>query len=147
MLKSGRFASIVWLAIIGCSILTSHPKSVSAVEIVVNKSVPVSTFSSEELQAVFSMQKRNWSGQRQIKVFILPESSQTHQDFVKHSLSMFSHQIRRIWDRMIYSGSGAPPVEISSEKEMINKIANTPDAIGYLSSKPNNENIRVVNVH
>jgi len=147
LLKSGRFAPIVWFVIVAGSLLTSLPKSVFAVEVVVNKSVPVSTFSLEDLQAVFSMQKRNWSKHRQIKVFILPESSQTHQDFVKHGLRMFSHQIRRIWDRMIYSGSGAPPVELSSEKEMINKIANTPDAIGYLSAKPDNENIRVINYH
>ena len=127
--------------------LATFPASVDAIEVVVNKSVPVTDFSAADLQAVFSMQKRNWPGQRQIKVFTLPDSSQTHSDFVKHSLGMFVHQIRRIWDRMTYSGTGVPPVELSSEEEMIEKIATTPDAIGYLSSKPKNESIRVVNVH
>ncbi len=129
-------------------IFISFSVSVSAVEVVVNKSVPLSTFSPEELQAIFSMQKRHWPGQRQIKVFTLPDTSQAHKDFVKHDLRMYAHQIRRIWDRMIYSGSGIPPVELSSEEEMIEKIANTPDAIGYLTDKPDDhEDIRVVTVH
>jgi ABC-type phosphate transport system substrate-binding protein len=145
LLKLGKLAPVVGLVF--AAILISFPNTVSAVEIVVNKSVPVTDFSSGELQAVFSMQKRHWSGQRQIKVFILPESSQVHQAFVKHRLHMFSHQVRRIWDRMIYAGTGVPPVELSSEEEMIEKIANTPDSIGYISSKPKNEKIHVVSVH
>jgi ABC-type phosphate transport system substrate-binding protein len=147
LLKLGKLAPVVGLVFAANFILIAFPKTVSAVEIVVNKSVPVTDFSSGELQAVFSMQKQHWSGQRQIKVFTLPETSSVHQDFVKHSLHMFGHQVRRIWDRMIYSGTGVPPVELSSEEEMIEKIANTPDAIGYLSSKPKNENIHVVSVH
>jgi ABC-type phosphate transport system substrate-binding protein len=147
LLKQGKLAPVVGLVFAANLILISFPNTVSAVEIVVNKSVPVTDFSSGELQAVFSMQKRHWSGQRQIKVFILPESSQTHQAFVKNSLHMFGHQVRRIWDRLIYAGTGIPPVELSSEEEMIEKIANTPDSIGYISSKPKNENIHVVSVH
>ena len=48
---------------------------------------------------------------------------------------------------MTYSGTGAAPIELDSEQEMIKKIATTPDAIGYLTSKPDNENIRSFQPH
>jgi hypothetical protein len=119
----------------------------SATEIVVNKSVPRGEYSTEDLRAIFSMQKRFWPGQRQIKVFILPDSNKTHKEFVKNNLNMFPHQLRRVWDRMTYSGTGIAPVELSTEQEMIEKIATTPDSIGYLTGKSDNENIRVIDNH
>jgi len=60
---------------------------------------------------------------------------------------MFPHQLRRIWDRMTFAGIGSAPIELDSEQEMIDKIANTPDSIGYLSGKPENDNIRSFEHH
>lgn len=72
---------------------------------------------------------------------MLPDNNPIHKDFVKNILHMFPHQIRRVWERITYTGTGAAPIVLDSEQEMINKIANTPDSIGYLNSVPNNENI------
>ncbi len=118
-----------------------------ATEIVVNKSVPAVNYSASDIRAIFTMQKRFWSNKRQIKVYTLSDNNPLHKDFVKNNLIMFPHQIRRIWDRITYSGTGTAPIELDSEQEMIDKIANTPDAIGYLTSKPDNESIRTVEYH
>lgn len=119
----------------------------TATEIVVNKTVPTADYSTADIRAIFTMQKRFWPNHRQIKVYILSDSNPFHKDFVKNNLHMFPHQIRRIWDRMTYSGTGAAPIELGSEQEMRDKIADTPDSIGYLSSKPGNENIRPLEHH
>ena len=113
-----------------------------ATEIVVNKSVPATDYSTDDVRAIFTMQKRFWLNNKQIKVYTLPDNSPLHKDFVKNQLKMFPHQIRMVWDRMTFSGTGIAPIELDSEQEMHDKIANTPDSIGYLSHKPNNENIR-----
>lgn len=113
-----------------------------ATEIVVNKSVPATDYSTEDVRAIFTMQKRFWLNNKQIKVYTLSDSSPLHKEFVKNQLKMFPHQIRMVWDRMTFSGTGIAPIELDSEQEMHDKIANTPDSIGYLSHKPNNENIR-----
>lgn len=112
----------------------------TATEIVVNKSVSAS-YSKADIRAIFIMQKRHWSNNRQIKVYILPDDSSLHKDFVKNTLNMLPYQIRKIWDRMTFSGTGTAPIELESEQDMIDKIATTPDSIGYLNSKPDNENI------
>jgi ABC-type phosphate transport system substrate-binding protein len=120
---------------------------VTATEIVVNKTVPTADYSTEDIRAIFAMQKRIWPNNRQIKVYTLSDSNPLHKDFVKNNLNMFPHQIRRIWDRMTYSGTGTVPIELDSEQEMIDKIANTPDSIGYLNSKIDNENIHSFKIH
>jgi ABC-type phosphate transport system substrate-binding protein len=120
---------------------------VTATEIVVNKTVPASGYSQADVKAIFTMKKRLWSNNKQIRVYTLSDSSPLHKDFVKNNLNMFPHQIRRIWDRMTFSGTGTAPIELESEQEMIDKIATTPDSIGYLNSRPDNENIRSFEYH
>jgi ABC-type phosphate transport system substrate-binding protein len=137
------------LAII--SIFAVFPPVITATEIVVNKTVPASDYSIADVRAIFTMQKRFWPNKQQIKVYILSDNDLHHKDFVKNNLHMLPHQLRRIWDRLTYSGTGTAPTELESEREMIKKIATTPDSIGYLNSKPKSkpdqDNIRALEYH
>jgi ABC-type phosphate transport system substrate-binding protein len=123
-------------------IVVAFSPVVTATEVVVNKSVSASGYSKADIRAIFIMQKRRWPNNRQIKVYTLPDGNPLHKDFVKNILNMLPHQIRKIWDRMTFSGTGTAPIELESEQDMIDKIATTPDSIGYLKSSPDNENIR-----
>ena len=116
---------------------------VNAAEIVVNQTVPAAQYSLADTRAVFTMQQRFWPNGEAIKVFTLSDSDPIHKDFVKNNLDMFPHQLRRVWDRMTFSGTGVAPAQLDSEQEMIDKIATTPNSIGYLNSRPNNEKIRL----
>lgn len=127
----------------GIIVSTTGCSSVNAAEIVVNQTVPSKQYTLTEVRAVFMMRQRFWPNGEQIKVFTLSDSDLLHKDFVKKNLNMFPHQLRRVWDRMLFSGTGAIPVQLDSEQEMIDKIASTPYAIGYLNSRPDNEKIRL----
>jgi hypothetical protein len=128
---------------VGIIIAIMSLSSVNAAEIVVNQTVPSKQYTLAEVRAVFMMRQQFWPNGERIKVFTLSDDASLHKDFVKNNLNMFPHQLRRIWDRMLYSGTGAIPVQLDSEQEMIDKIANTPYAIGYLNSRTDNEKIRL----
>lgn len=127
---------------VGIIVSTMGSSSVNAAEIVVNQTVPSKQYTLADARAIFMMRQRFWPNGEQIKVFTLSDTDLLHKDFVKNNLDMFPHQLRRIWDRMLFSGTGSIPVQLDSEQEMIDKIANTPYAIGYLNSRPDNEKIR-----
>ncbi|MDO9103747.1 MAG: hypothetical protein Q7U57_02170 [Methylovulum sp.] len=114
-----------------------------AASIIVNQTVPVAHYSLADARAIFTMQQRFWPDGEPIKVFVFADNNPIHKDFAKNNLNMFPHQLRRVWDRMVYSGTGTAPVQLDSEQEMIDKIAHTPYSIGYANGSPNNENIRV----
>ncbi len=118
-----------------------------ATEIIVNKSVPDHNCSMADVRAIFTMKKRVWPNGKVIKVYTLPDSHPLHKSFVKNVLQLFPHQLRRVWDRMIYSGTGAVPIEVDSEQEMIRKISANPYAIGYLDVDPHDANVYVLNHH
>jgi len=114
-----------------------------ATDIVVNSSVPEYKVSLNKTRAIFTMRQRFWPNGEKIKVFTLADDHPLHQVFTKNNLHMFPHQLRRVWDRITFSGIGRVPIMVGSEEEMLEKVANTPNAIGYLSNEFENEKVRL----
>ncbi|WP_231561642.1 substrate-binding domain-containing protein [Nitrosococcus oceani] len=121
-------------------------QEVNAQEVVVNPDVPETRLTRNTLRAIFSMRLRTWPDGSLIKVFVLSDNSPLHIQFSKKILNIFPYQLRRTWDRLVYSGTGQAPIEVNSIKEMSNKVASTPGAIGYLSSENTNAQVRTVKI-
>ncbi|MEH6357635.1 MAG: hypothetical protein V7745_01500 [Pseudomonadales bacterium] len=108
-------------------------------------------FETEEMtrsmvRAIFSMRLRRVGNGTQITVFVLPDAHPVHRLFTRKTLSLFPHQLRRSWDRYVYSGIGIAPIEVKTEDEMIDRVAITPGSIGYISREVLNENVRTISV-
>lgn len=117
-----------------------------AVDIIVNKSVPVSQLSLSSARAIFGMRQVKWPDGSLIRVFVLPDANPVHSALCKERLNIYPYQLRQSWDRLIYSGMAQAPVEVDSEASLIAQVAVTPGAIGYISRVPNNDKIRVIHV-
>ena len=115
-----------------------------AAEVIVNPSVSQTTISQNTLRAIFGMRLLQWPDGAPITVFILPLKNPVHGSFIKERLGVFPHQLERSWDLLIFSGTGQSPIGVESEKEMRKRVAETPGAIGYLSRKDFNENVRLL---
>lgn len=134
------------LLVITCYITPVYAaeKADQAIEIYVHHSTPDKVYSLSDVRAIFAMRKNRWPDGEKIQVFVLPDNNSYHRQFSKSKLKMFPHQLRRIWDRLIFSGIGHAPIEINSLEEMKAKIESTPGSIGYLKGTNNNKNIRIM---
>lgn len=88
--------------------------------------------SRNSLRAIFAMRITEWPDGSTIQVFVLEDKNKIHVSFCKNILGMFPYQLRRVWDRQIFSGTGSSPTTVGSEQEMRIRIADTPGAIGYI---------------
>lgn len=59
---------------------------------------------------------------------------------------MFPYQVERIWNNFVFSGIAELPETVTDENDMLEKIKNTPGAIGYALSAPDDADLSVVNV-
>lgn len=114
--------------------------------IVANPDVNESSISKNFLRAIFSMRVRTWPNGVIIKVFVLPDDHKLHHEFSKEKLSLFPYQLRQSWDRLVFSGTGQAPTTVSSNDEMLNRIMNTPGAIGYLETIYVNDEVHVLEI-
>ncbi|MEW8692304.1 MAG: substrate-binding domain-containing protein [Candidatus Thiodiazotropha endolucinida] len=138
-MKTAYFAFFLGLMV--CFSETAH-----SVDLVINLDVTQETLSRHTLRSIFSMRKTQWSDGKPIHVFVMGDKSNLHRRFTKQLLGLFPHQLRRAWNRQIYSGMGQAPIRVGSEREMRIKVANTPGAIGYLSEGYTNEHVRTIRI-
>ena len=142
-LFESKVATIIKTIIVSFFLCSTLVSVGNATEIVVNQSVPVGEYSLNKTRAIFTMRQRFWSNGKKVQVFVLADNHPLHKTFTKKKLHMFPHQLRRVWDRMVFSGTGRAPVILNTEEEMLDKISNTPNAIGYLNSGTENEKLRL----
>ncbi|WP_036300979.1 type 2 periplasmic-binding domain-containing protein [Methylomarinum vadi] len=88
--------------------------------------------SRAELREIFFGRQTRWPDGSPLRVFVLPDKHPVHIRFAKEVLGIYPYQLRSAWDRMIYSGTGTPPVVVESLEQMKKQIRSTPGAIGYI---------------
>lgn len=122
----------------------SDVTSDSEIRIIANSSVAIEQLSVIQLRKIFSMRQSRWPDGQALKVFVLNSKSQTHQNFCKGHLRMFSYQLEQVWNKLTYSGLGDPPVEVKDMDEMLLRISETPGAIGYLNKSVTTDGVETI---
>ncbi len=98
------------------------------------------------MRALFTMRLRLWPDGAPVRVFVLPDQDPTHRSFSREVLNVYSHQLRRAWDRAVFSGTGQAPTEVRDGAEMLKRVAATPGAVGYVGGGVEDERVRFVPV-
>jgi len=122
------------------------PGVAGAVDVIANKSVSVNSLSLASARAIFGMRQVKWPDGAPIQVFVLPDNHTIHGALCKERLNLFPYQLRQSWDRLVYSGMAQAPSEALSEEELLNKVAATPGAIGYVRKVKANDPVKSLNV-
>ena len=120
-------------------------KSIS-VQPIINAQNKQKNISRNGLSGIFKMRLRQWSDATPVTVFVLPDDNPLHKQFSKQILNVFPHQLRRIWNKAVFSGSGQAPITLKNVAEMKEKIATTPGSIGYVTIDELNDKIKVLDI-
>ena len=125
--------------VIGCLLLA--PNLAAQVLISHPDNTPIE-LSKNHLRAIFAMRTQQWPDGSEIHVFVLEDSHAVHTDFCKHILGMFPYQLRRIWDRQVFSGTGISPIIVKTEAEMLERVSTTKGAIGYITPEKASSSVK-----
>ncbi|NCC27763.1 MAG: hypothetical protein EOM22_06330 [Gammaproteobacteria bacterium] len=140
--KPVRHMLRVWLGLaLSCVPLHGLPQ-----DLIAHKDTDVETLTRNEARLFFTMRLKNWPDGTLVKVFVLPDDNDLHRRFSNEILELYPYQLRRVWDRQIFSGTGQAPVTVPNEREMLDHIATTPGAIGYANGPVQSSGIRMLEV-
>lgn len=117
-----------------------------ALEVISHPLNKTNTLSISTLRSIFSMRMTQWPNGTPIRVFVMRDKDPLHSEFSKRVLGVFPHQLRRAWNRQIYSGTGQAPAKVNTEVEMRSMVETTPGAIGYLTEEQNNEQVQTIEI-
>ncbi len=137
----------LWRLSLACAaLLCVSPTGLAQDFVIANSHVPYSQISINQLRAIFGMRTRAWPNGLAVVVVVLPDSAPSHISFCKKTINVYPYQLRRAWDRLIFSGTGQAPLTVSDQTAMIETVARTPGAIGYVSGAIDDERLQVLRV-
>jgi len=144
--KTSRIAQHLSIVLSIMLFYSSASQAQDDIVVIAHHNVKAQDLSTSKVKSIFGMRTRTWSDGLAIKVFVLADSNPMHIGFSKGILNTYPYNLRRIWDRRVYSGTGLAPETVNNEKEMLALIATTPNAIGYVYASNVDINVKILRI-
>ncbi len=126
-------ATMMVLAVFGVMLTqTASAQEVAASDIVLvaNADVPGTTLDAATVENIFTG-KTSSVGDKKVEITIL-KAGAVHEAFLKHYIKKTDSQFINSWKKLVFSGKSKMPKDFATEKEMVEYIAKTSGAIGYV---------------
>jgi hypothetical protein len=106
--------------------------SAQDVVLVANNGVQVSEISNADLRGIFMGTRTRFAdGSHAVPVTL--KGGPAHEVFLKNHIGEDPEEFRSQWRKMVFTGQGAMPKAFDSESALIEYVAATPGAVGYVS--------------
>ena len=115
------------------------------VVVIAHPDVPFDSLSQKDLKNIFLGKKRHWNSDLVVVPVTLGEG-QAHEGFLAHFIGMTPLRFSNFWKRMILTGQGKPPRQITQETAAQRFVSRTPGAIGYLSGQISLKGVKTIRV-
>jgi ABC-type phosphate transport system substrate-binding protein len=115
------------------------------VVIIAHKDVAETTLSEKELQEIFLGKRVQWTDNSAVHPATVKES-ELHEAFLERYIKKSPSQWVTHWKRMVFTGTGTPPEQFDTQQELLDYVAETKGAIGYVDAEVPIENVMTLEV-
>lgn len=115
----------------------------SQILVIAHKTVPIDTLKKSELLDFYTCDIKKWRDGQPVIVFDLKSPSEVKTAFYFY-LGKSSSRMKSIWLKKLLSGEGEPPQAMDSEDEVLQKVATTAGAIGFVSNIQARKDVKVI---
>lgn len=102
----------------------------------------INTLTEVEVRQLFSGHLKVIAGQR-VQALDLPGHTSSREEFYRKLMGRTPEQMRAYWTRLIFTGQGKPPREVSNTQELIT-LVNSGEYIGYLPEEEVGTDLRIL---
>jgi ABC-type phosphate transport system substrate-binding protein len=114
--------------------------------VIVNAQNAVHSISPKDLSLIFLKKNTRWPNGQKIELIALPDTTPASIRFDKEIFKRSPAAIRAYWQQEIFSGRSVPPVEKTTDEEIVAFVASNPGAIGYVAVAPSKAGVKVIKV-
>ena len=127
-----KYRTAVLCALMSISILGWTHDAGAQVTVIANSTVPVDTLAKADLLKLFLGTTEYWDNQTRVVVVDLATKGNVRDSFYSY-LGKTSSRMRSIWLKRKLTGEGELPESMASELALLDKVASTSGAIGFVS--------------
>jgi ABC-type phosphate transport system substrate-binding protein len=119
-------------------------QSVFAEMVVIVNPANANTLDAKKIQRIFlGKDKKFADGQESIAVNQSGDLPIRHA-FDEKVLGRSSSQVAAYWSKLVFTGKGIPPKEVSSDAEVIDLVSKNPSVIGYVDSASATDAVKII---
>lgn len=115
------------------------------VSFIVNPQGCDASLSADDLKAVLLGNKIKWNGGGVIKLAVLT-SGAAHDKVMQDYAQRSSAQFDNYWKKLVFTGKGVMPQQAADEAAIVDYVARTPGALGYVSASAVSDRVKVLPV-
>jgi TonB family protein len=138
-----KFVKILVAAagLMSCAVLGAFA---GEVKVIANPNIKAETISAAELRSLFLEEKITLDGTHIEPV--LEKNGAAHERFVHEYLGKSEEDLQMYYRSRVFSGQAWMPKELGSDAEVVDYVARTKGAIGYVSAEASTEGVKILAV-
>jgi ABC-type phosphate transport system substrate-binding protein len=115
------------------------------VALIVNPQGADASITADDVKAVLLGNKTKWDGGGLIKLAVLT-AGPAHESVMQTYAQRSADQFDKFWKKQVFSGKGVMPMQAADDAAMIDYIAKTPGAFGYVTAGAVTGSVKVIPV-
>jgi hypothetical protein len=132
-----------WLILLAGLLGCASAAAAQDVVLVANQSVHISEISAADLRAIFVGAKTRFAdGSHAVPVIL--KGGAAHEVFLKKHIGEDPEAFRAQWRKEVFTGEGAMPKICDSEAALLEYVAVTPGAVGYVSRISPQDHVKAI---
>jgi len=131
-------------ALILCATTFCMHSAFSQVAVVVSAKSDIGTLTSEQVSSIFLGKSDKFPNGTTALPLDQTAGSAIRSGFYDKVTGKSEAQVKAAWSRLVFSGKGTPPKEISSSAEVKKLVVANPNTIGYIEKSAVDSSVKVV---
>lgn len=111
--------------------------------VIANKALTLSQLTKDDIAAIYLLKKKHWEDGEPMVPINLPVQSEARTLFTEQVFDSSPEKLGSYWDKMLFKGI-TPPLTQNSEQAVMLFVERVKGAIGYVESKPDNSQVKIV---
>lgn len=112
---------------------------------IVNPQGADEALTGDSLKSILLGNKTKWDGGGLIKLAVLT-SGPVHDKVVQDNTQRSADQFDKYWKKLVFTGKGFMPMQAADEAALVDYVAKTPGALGYVSASAVSDRVKVIPV-
>jgi TonB family protein len=133
------------LAVVGFLAILSFHALAADVKVVANPSVKADSISAEELTSIFLGETNTLKDGSHVEPVFEREGA-VHETFIKDFLRQTDASLHSHYGELVFTGKASMPKSFNSDAEVVDYVAKTRGAIGYVSFSASTDGVKVLAV-
>jgi ABC-type phosphate transport system substrate-binding protein len=126
--------------VLGCAVARAQD-----VVVIVNNGVKTTEASSYDIHSVFTGEKSSLGDGSHVNPVTL-KAGPIHEAFLKEYVGKGDAAYRTAWRSLVFSGQGSMPKTLDTESALVDYVASTPGAIGYVGKDTAHDKVKTLAV-